>query len=472
MSLTRLGKKSGKFRVKPSAPFGRRLFFSIFVAALPSFLLGMALLWTHDFSLDHRVELTVVVFALWAGLSYSTFESVTHSLRVLSNVIAALRDEDFSFRAIRALPGDPLGDLAIEINNLARVLETERLGAIETVNLLKKVMSEVEAVILAFSPDRRVRLVNRAGEVFLGRRAEQILGYTADELAIGDLLESHPAGTLSHVSSGVEKRWLVRIASFRQDGVPHRLVLLSEASEALRTEERVAWQRLVRVLGHEINNSLAPIKSIARTLSRIPLDTVLSDEARQNFRHGFDVIGSRAESLNRFLQGYAKLAQLPPALRRATDLGDLISHVVKVEARLEVVVAAGPRVRINVDPDQLEQALINLVRNAVDAVLMKEQPVIAPDSVTISWIVEKAGIRLLVRDKGIGLAKTENLFVPFYTTKESGSGIGLLLSRQIIEGHRGTLSVRNREDVSGCEVQVMLPQCVMKVLPATEAVRV
>lgn len=469
MFLTRLGRKSGKFRIKPAAPFGHRLFFSILAAALPIFILSMILLWTHGFSLDHKLELTFLVFALWTGLSFSAYEKIVHSLRVLSNVIAALRDEDFSFRALQATEGDPLGDLAIEINNLARVLETERLGTIETVNLLKKVMAEVEAVILAFSPDGRVRLVNHAGELFLGRRAEQILAYTAEELGISDLLKDYSSGTLSHVSSGIEKRWLVRVASFRQDGVPHRLVVLSEASAVLRTEERLAWQRLVRVLGHEINNSLAPIKSIARTLSRIPLDRELSDAARQNFKHGFEVIGSRAESLNRFLQGYTKLAQLPPAARRSIDLQGLVSRVIVVESRLRVTVAPGPSVTINVDPDQLEQTLINLLRNAVDAVLMKEPPLIEADSVTVGWTVEESDIRLLIRDKGIGLAKTENLFVPFYTTKNNGSGIGLLISRQIIEGHNGTLSIRNREDVIGCEVQIVLPQCVMKVLPARDA---
>ncbi|HEV3040329.1 MAG TPA: ATP-binding protein [Candidatus Angelobacter sp.] len=457
MSLTRLGKKSGKFRVNLTAPFGRKLLLSILAAGLPGVILSLAFVWGRDYALDHEIEFSVLVLGLWAGLSFWASEGVVHSLRVLSNVVAAMRDEDFSFRALQATPGDPLGDLAIEINDLARALETERLATIESANLLKQVMAEVEAVVLAFSPDGIVRLVNRAGEAFLGKTTEHILGFAARELGINDLLDDRPVTTISRVSAGLEKRWIIRTAFFRQHGIRHRLVLLSEASEALRTEERLAWQRIIRVLGHEINNSLTPIKSIARTLSRIPLDGELPESARNNFRHGLDVIGSRAESLNRFLQGYAKLAQLPPPVRRILNLSQLLHRVINLEARLQIVALPGPEMEIQVDPDLFEQALINLLKNAVEAVLMREQPVTTPDAVTVSWEVDKSDLKLWIRDRGIGLARTENLFVPFYTTKERGSGIGLLVSRQIVESHGGTLHLQNRLDIAGCEVKITLP---------------
>jgi nitrogen fixation/metabolism regulation signal transduction histidine kinase len=161
--------------------------------------------------------------------------------------------------------------------------------------------------------------------------------------------------------------------------------------------------------------------------------------------------------LNRFLQGYAKLAQLPPPVRRISNLSQLLHRVINLEARLQIVALPGPEMEIQVDPDLFEQALINLLKNAVEAVLMREQPVTTPDAVTVSWEVDKSDLKLWIRDRGIGLARTENLFVPFYTTKERGSGIGLLVSRQIVESHGGTLHLQNRLDIAGCEVKITLP---------------
>jgi nitrogen fixation/metabolism regulation signal transduction histidine kinase len=259
----------------------------------------------------------------------------------------------------------------------------------------------------------------------------------------------------------MEKRWLLRRSWFRQHGVQHRLVVLSEASEALRTEERIAWQRLMRVLSHEINNSLAPIKSIARTLTRMSAIASLPPEAYSNLTHGLEVISSRAESLNRFLQNYAQLAKLPPPDRRACDIATVVRHVTSLESRYPVTVREGPPVQVNLDPDQMKHALINLVKNAVEAVLLKAQPYSPPDSVVVSWAVLGTDLKIFVRDQGVGLAGTENLFVPFFTTKPDGSGIGLVFCRQIVEKHGGQMTIRNRNDDEGCEVVVTIPDCVV-----------
>jgi nitrogen fixation/metabolism regulation signal transduction histidine kinase len=432
------------------------LLLSVLSAGLPSVLLALWLLWKNPYSLDHQIEGTFLVVGLWLGLSISARNRVVGSIRVLSAVVGAVKEEDFSFRATLAAADDALGDLAIEINNLACALEDQRLGAIETANLLQKVMMEAGAVVFAFSAEGKVRLVNAAGAEFLGFRQDRIIGSTAKELGITELLEGPPSGTVSRSVSGVERRWIVRRTHFRQHGMPHRLAVLSEASQALRAEERMAWQRIIRVLGHEINNSLAPIKSIARTLARIMAHSKLPQEFSENFIHGLDVIGTRAESLNGFLQSYAKLARLPSPAMEVVALPQLIARVVSLESRISITVHPGPDVKLFVDPSQWEQVLINLVRNAVDAILMKENAAVDQDSVTIAWTVG-ANLELWIRDRGIGLPKTENLFVPFYTTKEAGSGIGLPLSRQIIESHGGSLTLRNRFDGEGCEAEIRLP---------------
>lgn len=462
MFLTRYAKKNTKRQKRSLIPFGQHLLFSILCTGVPGTIFALFVLWTNSYSLDHKLEGTFFLLAFLVGLSVSTRNMLIHSIRVLSNVVSSLKDEDFSFRAHRAVQGDALGDLAIDINNLAQALQNEHLGALEAESLLRKVMAEAGTIILAFSPDGKVGLLNRAAVNMLGRKEEDILNRTASELGIDDLLTGPPSQTISRSFSDVERRWIVRRTHFRQHGIQHRLVVLSEASEALRTEERMAWQRLIRVFSHEINNSLAPIKSIAHTLGRISAETALPVGIDEDLKHGLEVIESRADSLNRFLQSYEQLAKLSAPARKIVPLSMIVARVVGLESRMAVGVSPGPAINILVDADQLEHALINLLKNAVDAVWLKSGGnELEPDAVTISWRAIKTDLELFIRDRGVGLLETENLFVPFYTTKQTGSGIGLVLCRQIVETHGGFLTIRNRNDTSGCEAIIRLPACIM-----------
>ena len=442
--------------------FELRLLFSILFAGTAGVVLSLLLLWRSSYSLDHKIEISALILLLWLGLSFSARDRVVNSLRVLYNVISAVKDEDFSFRATQVSAGDALGDLALEINSLSRALGEERLGAVEATNLMRKVMAEAGTVIFAFSPDSRLRIVNRTGVRFLGKPEEEILNRTAAELGIEDLVKGPAWEVVSRVDSGTEKRWIVRRATFRQRGEPHTLIVLSEASEALRAEERAAWQRLIRVLSHEINNSLAPIRTIARTLGRMASTAELPMPLSEHLGHGLEVIHERADSLNRFLQSYTRVARVPRPQRRAVDLASLITRVAKLESRLPVKVIPGPSVSIFVDADQLEQVLINLIKNAAESVLLASEQEFGPEAVTVFWMVHGKDLEICIRDEGVGLTDTENLFVPFYTTKETGSGIGLLLSRQIIEAHQGTLMLRNRIERPGCEVVAKLPMCIFE----------
>jgi len=435
----------------------------VLFAGAPGVISGILLLWISHYSLDHKLEGSAFLLLVWLGLSISTRDNVVSSLRFLSNVVSALKDEDFSFRATRAQPGDALGELALEINSLSRALAEERLGSLETTSLLRKVMAETRTIIFAFSPDNRVQIVNRSGMLFLGKQEEDIVHHTASELGIGDLVEGPESEVVSRMDAGTLKRWIVRRAGFRQHGEPHRLVVLAEASEALRAEERVAWQRLIRVLSHEINNSLAPIRTIARTLGRMARTADLPMPLSEDLDHGLEVIHDRADSLGRFLHSYTQVAKVPTPARRSVAIRSLLTHVATLEPRLTVNLIAGPDVRIYVDPDQIKQALINLVKNAADAVLLASETATGPEAVTVFWTIHSKNAEICIRDEGIGLPETENLFVPFFTTKQTGSGIGLLLSRQIIEAHQGTLALRNRLERSGCEVEVKLPSCVLDI---------
>ncbi|MGH7636001.1 MAG: sensor histidine kinase, partial [Gemmatimonadaceae bacterium] len=246
-------------------------------------------------------------------------------------------------------------------------------------------------------------------------------------------------------------RWQLRRTTFRQNGEPHQLVVLSDLSKALREEERLAWQRIIRVLGHEINNSLAPIKSIAESLQQLVDAPVRGADAEDDLHQGLSVISNRAGSLSRFMTSYAVLARLPGPRRATVDVATWVGRTAKMETRLPVIVDGNSSFAIRGDGDQLDQLLINLVRNAADASLE------TGGSVYIGW--ERCGpwLQLSVRDDGLGVADSSNLFVPFFTTKPEGSGIGLALSRQIAEAHGGTLTLENRLEGQGAEALLRLP---------------
>jgi nitrogen fixation/metabolism regulation signal transduction histidine kinase len=253
---------------------------------------------------------------------------------------------------------------------------------------------------------------------------------------------------------------------FREKGIPHKLIVLSDVSRALREEERKAWQRLIRVLGHELNNSLTPIKSIAGSLKSRLSAMPLSAEQRQDFERGLEIIETRSGSLNRFLQAYRQLAQMPPPVLRKVAVFPIMERVAGLETRLPVSVVANPEIILMIDPDQIEQMLINIVRNAVEAALdsdhfrnpSEENCVKGNPEVMMRCLVDDNNAVFTVEDNGPGLLNPSNAFVPFYTTKPSGSGIGLALSRQIAEAHGGLIELLNRKNGKGCEVRIVLPR--------------
>jgi len=386
---------------------------------------------------------------------------VVFPLQTLSNLLGGLREGDFSTRARGAVRDDALGEVFLEANALAETLREQRLGALEATALLRTVMAELDVAVFAFDGSQRLRLANRAAENLLRRPVEQLLGRTAQELSLADGLSGASARTLSLTFPGAAGRFALRRSEFRQDGRPHQLLVLTDLSRALREEERQAWQRLVRVLGHELNNSLAPIKSLAGSLEFLVSRDPLPADWREDCLRGLGVIGQRSDALTRFLDAYSRLAKLPPPRRGPVDFPALIRRVAALESRVPVAVRNGPACEIPVDGDQMEQLLINLVRNAVDSALASpaggragpgDEPV-----VVLAWRRDSEEVEATVTDTGSGIASAANLFVPFFTTKPKGSGIGLILCRQIAENHGGTVTLENRSDRPGCVARLRLP---------------
>lgn len=419
---------------------------------MPAIALALILLWTGDFTPKVRWTLGLLVAGWWLLVALSLAERVIRPLQTISNLLAALREGDYSIRARGARADDALGLALLEVNALADILRGHKLGELEATALLRSVIAEVDVAIFTFDQDHRLRLVNRAGERVLRRPGvgQRLLGKTAAELGLSECLEGEVPRTDEIAFGGRLGRWQVRRSAFRQDGRPHQLLVLSDLSRALREEERQAWQRLIRVLGHEINNSLAPIRSIAKSLEQALARD--GDAVDQDFKKGLAVIASRSEALGRFMAAYPRLARLPPPRLEPVNLGVLVHRAAGIETRLEVRVVGGPDVTVSADADQLEQLLINLVSNAVDAAMETR------GGVRVRWALHDNQVEITIEDDGPGLPETTNLFVPFYTTKPGGSGIGLVLSRQIAEGHGGTVVLENRTGGRGCVAKLVLPR--------------
>jgi two-component system, NtrC family, nitrogen regulation sensor histidine kinase NtrY len=432
------------------------------LTGVPALVVALALLGVGDFAPRTRWTLIVLTVAAWLALAAALRERVVRPLQTVSNMLAALREGDFSMRARGANPDDALGLLLLELNSLGEDLRAQRLGALEATALLRRVMEEIDVAVFAFDEAQVLRLLNRAGVALLGRPEEQLLGKGAAELGLAESLADETPRVIELAFPGRTGvgRWEVHRGTFRQGGRPHRLLVLADVSRALSEEERQAWQRLMRVLSHELNNSLAPIRSLAQSLADLARHESPPPDWREDLAKGLGVIGGRAESLSRLMGAYARLARLPRPRLEPVPVSEWVRRVAALETRSPVTVCPGPDVTIQADGGQLDQLLINVVRNAVDATLEgggAGGPPGRSGHVEIGWTARNGRLDVWVRDDGPGLADTVNLFVPFYTTKPGGSGIGLVLSRQIAEVHGGSLTLTNRRDARGCEARLWLP---------------
>jgi two-component system, NtrC family, nitrogen regulation sensor histidine kinase NtrY len=429
----------------------RRLVVAALAGGAPALALALVLLVrADDGAVGPRAVAGAVVVAAWLLGAAMVRHRVAFWLRTVTNLLAAVREGDFSFRVRGGRRDDAFGELVIELNQLAQGLRERRLGDVEASALLRKVMAEIDVAVFAFDEGRRLRLINRAGEQLLAGARRPLEGAMADTLGLAECLDGPASGTPALTLPGGSGRFELRRGTFRQEGRPLMLVVLSDVSRALRAEELTAWRRLIRVIGHELNNSLAPIKSIAGSLEKLVTRDPQPPDLAADMSNGLRIIGARAEALNRFMSDYARFAKMPPPTLAAVEVDPWVRRVTALERRLPVTVVTGPAVTIEADADQLDQALINLVRNAVDASLS------SGGGVRVGWRLAGA-LEVWVEDDGPGLPDSPNVFVPFFTTKPGGSGIGLVLCRQVAENHDGTVTLANRADGPGCRAVLRLP---------------
>jgi two-component system nitrogen regulation sensor histidine kinase NtrY len=419
-------------------------------AGLPGVVVSIVLLTSADLAPRVGVSLAALVIAGWLALALAIPGRVARPFQNLSSVLSSFREGDFSIRARDAGGADALGLATHELNALGEALREQRLAALEASALLAKVVAEIDVAVFTCAESGELCLVNRAGERVLGRSSTALVQRLAADVGLGELLSGEAPRTLTFPEGGSE--WELCRSAFRFEGRSHTLIVLTPLGRALRQREREAWQRLVRVLGHEINNSLAPIRSIAESslalLGRVPRPS----DADEDLARGLGVIAKRSAALGRFLTAFARLARVPTPCVEPVPVTAWIARVVALETRLRVTIDAGPALVIRGDADQLDQLLINLVRNAAEAALE------TGGGVRVAWSLAGPYVEVRVIDEGPGVADATGLFVPFFTTKAEGTGIGLALSRQLAEAHGGMLTLQNRSDRRGCEARLLLPR--------------
>jgi two-component system, NtrC family, nitrogen regulation sensor histidine kinase NtrY len=434
-------------------------------AGLPGVVAVFLIMYFEGYSAKVQWTIGLFVVGIWLGCAAAVRERVASPLRTLANLLEAMREGDYSIRARHNVPRtlvaigeDALGDVMQQVNEMGTTLRAQRLGALEATALLRKVMEEIDVAIFAFDVEQRLRLINRAAQKLLNAPSERLLGQTAEEIGLAEILSVDSGQTVQRAFPGGTGRWSINRSMFREGGLPHQMLVVTDLTRPLREEELLAWQRIVRVLGHELNNSLTPIKSIAESLNSLVAREPLPEDWREDMRYGLQIISTRSEGLSRFMASYARLAKLPRPRLEPLAVEDWVCRVAALETRLKPRVDPGPSLIIQGDRDQLDQLLINLVRNAVEASLQNGASLEnGASAVTLGWHRNGTQLEVDVLDEGPGIANPTNLFVPFFTTKPGGSGIGLVLSRQIAEAHGGSLTLENRDDRTGCHAKLVLP---------------
>lgn len=374
---------------------------------------------------------------------------VSELFRTLSGAVASFRDGDFSF-SIHRRRNDELGDLVSAHNELGRVLRDERQDLFQRELLLHTLVQNTpNALVLADSRDHVVYSNVAARQLLNGGRRLEGLG-------LAQILAESPPAMREAVEAGHDAIFPVRLEgedesfhlatrAFRLNGQPHRLLLLRHMTRELSRQEVATWKKVIRVISHELNNSLAPISSLAH--SGHELAERIGHAAIQR---AFDTIGERAAHLERFIRGYATFAKLPTPQLEAVPWQPFLERL--REQYGYALQGSLPTTPGRFDPAQVGQVLINLLKNAHESGS-------AAAAVELEVRELPGEFRIEVRDRGGGMSEAvmANALVPFYSTKRSGTGLGLALAREIAEAHGGRLGLANREG-GGLAVTLSLPR--------------
>ena len=432
-----------------------RIFLVVLTSIIPA--LGLLSYLILSDQLNTTIAVALLVFCLlWVLIVASSVrEKVIHHIRTMSNLIEAIRAEDYSLKSSRTREPGEIAELYQQINALNSKLKTARQSETELQNLLETVVNQINVAIIACDSDGYISLANRLACKLLNKKAEFLINVALSDTALNEIpLDKFDKNTnsqlLEHRFPGAEGRWQIHQSYYRHQGKPGRILFITDLKQVLSEEEISAWQRLIRVIGHEVNNSLTPITSICQTLEKL-LSLPVEQRSEEDIKDGLNVITERAKGLKEFISVYARIARLPEPQKEMVEVPSLIARLKKFFASQPVTFSNPPTIKLFGDPVHLEQVLINLIKNAVEASQESKEPV------AVNVEVTEDECRFVIVDNGVGISNIANLFVPFYTTKPQGAGIGLTLCRQIAAKHNGQVSLENRQDKQGAIAVLTLP---------------
>jgi nitrogen fixation/metabolism regulation signal transduction histidine kinase len=431
-------------------PFGMRVLLVFALATLPALVL--AVLWVLDSELDDYARMLIIfLLVAWTGfLVMASHRSISSHLRSIDNLLEALETEDYSLRATDQYGTDELGSVYARVNKLAESMQYKRVAESELHFLLEKVIEQIDVAIVVFDSQLAISMLNPRCCELLAKSPAELVG---TPLAESEFTRLPWKDTLvDYEFPGASGKWKITWQEYREQGRPGRILYISDLQTVLAEQELKTWKNLIRVIAHEVNNSLAPISSISQSLISLIEPANMPAEWRAKVVSVLEVIGQRSESLKTFISQYAQIARLPEPNMTEVSLQSLFKKATSMfEGQQFEIKGLADSTPAYGDALQLEQLLINILKNAVESQQGKAGTIEIEVGSTSKFLI------LTIRDEGMGISNPENLFTPFYTTKDGGSGVGLTLCRQILAMHGGDISLRNRADTQGAEATIRLP---------------
>ncbi|WP_096087694.1 sensor histidine kinase [Agaribacterium haliotis] len=391
--------------------------------------------------------LVVVPSALAVGAFWF---SVFRPWQAVANILMGFREDDYSLRSAVDNSKDVVNVVLRELNAIADYLSSSRSSAYESQKLLSRILAEVDVAVFLFDNHKHLVMANRYACKLYGLTEARLIGQSVDDLGLSFAQLAAHTSAHEHGFPKYKSRWLVKHSAYRQQGLPYQFILLADIGVNLREEELDAWRKLIRILSHEINNALTPMKTTTGSMARILPRTDSYPDWKVDFSEGLEIIDERVDNLNRMVSSYAKLARLPEPQKQMMALRPLLQRLYETYKDKGLQLLTENELSFEADPAQLEQVLVNLIKNALEA-SDRGKPI------ELSWRREPHSVEISLRDFGQGIDNPDNLFIPYFTTKSEGSGIGLVLSRQIIEAHGGQLQLQNSDSGPGCLASIRLP---------------
>jgi len=387
-------------------------------------------------------------------------QQAEHQFRTLSNIVEAMIQGDYSLKG-RLQSNKAFEELLALVNSLSDTLSRHTIEARESRLLLERIMEQMDAMVLAVDEKGCLVMANASAKklfltsIITNNQSNDFLGLKLAELSLGAAIVNAPAGIITFNDNALKGEHFLFKESFLSEGKVHQLYLITSADRLLMEKERKAWQSLLRVLSHELNNSLTPIIAISQAMQRKLKTNPNEGEFNvSSLSEGVNIINERAGSLSTFIASYSKLSHLPKPTKQMVSLKALLNNITNLfpDCTFTVTsnIASFEQFMIEVDGSQIEQVLINLFKNSIEAMEL-----LSVKSIDIVCNSDKKWLSLSVIDKGAGITNNDNLFVPFYSTKVHGSGIGLTLCRQILFNHNGLITLQNNE--VGAEAILTLP---------------